>query len=924
MTIVKAELKKWSTEHLKLLSEQSYPRFNAFARTPSLVDNLFELRHGLLDFIADFASWDNSTVTQYLDTSRTLTQAAHQALGGGTSGDRPLVVDTFAGGGAIPVEATRVGADVFASDLNPIPVLLNTILLQYIPRYGQRLAVELRKSAEQVQAMAANDLGPLFAMDSDGSVPIAFMWARRIRCEGPGCGIDIPLLRSTLLSKREPIAHIELAVGSQGVLTQLRSGLGTRSWATIRGGKATCPKCGHTTPEKHVKAQTTVDRGGADTSRLYAVLVQGAAGRRFREPTPQDIATAEAARERILRLEASSPDSLPVSTINPIRPYKNTVGICIVTRLGVNRFRDLYTSRQLCALLAFEEAIRLVTVDSGDDGLDSAVRTLLFVCLDRLVNGNSSLSRWNVNRSTVEGLFSKQALQVVWDFVEVNPIGPGMGSWSGAIEWIASVLEANRVLDHEGTVARADARKCPLPNDACELFFTDPPYFAAIPYADLSDVFYVWLRRNLREIHPSLFERELVEKAPELIVTNSSLGPLGETKDGSYSSKGMATALEDARRIVKPSGLGCVVFADSTTSSWEAILNAVIDSGWVITASWPVDTELQNRTRAAASASLQSSIFMVCRPRENASGFVEDAIGDWRDVLQELPRRIHEWMPRLADEGVVGADAIFACLGPALEIFSRYSRVEKASGEQVSLKEYLEQVWAAVAREALALVFSDADASGFEEDARLTAMWLWTLHSDASSDGTDSDGSDKDDEADDDSTKKTAQPRGYILEYDAARKIAQGLGAHLEDLAHLIEIKGDKATLLSAGARARYLFGRETSEPTKAARPKIRAKQLALDFGQELRSLDDETDGEWALGTGGRIGSTTLDQLHQSMILFGAGRAEALRRLLVEEGVGRSARFWALAQALAALYPPGTDERRWVEGVQARKKGLGL
>src|SRR5204862_1386462 len=151
-----------------------------------------------------------------------------------------------------------------------------------------------------------------------------------------------------------------------------------------------------------------------------------------------------------------------------------------------------------------------------------------------------------------------------------------------------------------------------------------------------------------------------------------------------------------------------------------------------------VDTELQNRLNARGTASLTSSVHIVCRPRENPDGAVRtDKIGDWRDVLQELPRRIHEWMPRLAEEGVVGADAIFACLGPALEIFSRYSRVEKASGEAVTLKEYLEQVWAAVAKEALTMIFKDADTTGFEEDARLTAMWLWTLNAASTANGKD-------------------------------------------------------------------------------------------------------------------------------------------------------------------------------------------
>ena len=180
--------------------------------------------------------------------------------------------------------------------------------------------------------------------------------------------------------------------------------------------------------------------------------------------------------------------------------------------------------------------------------------------------------------------------------------------------------------------------------------------------------------------------------------------------------------------MLRPDGIGIIVFASKTTASWEAILKAVVDAGWIITGSWPIDTEMETRVAAQGQARLASSVHLVCRPRENPDGSLRtDEIGDWRDVLQELPRRIHEWMPRLAEEGVVGADAIFACLGPALEIFSRYSRVEKSNGDVVPLREYLEHVWAAVSNEALSMIFKDADAAGLEPDARLTAMWLWTL-----------------------------------------------------------------------------------------------------------------------------------------------------------------------------------------------------
>jgi hypothetical protein len=293
-----------------------------------------------------------------------------------------------------------------------------------------------------------------------------------------------------------------------------------------------------------------------------------------------------------------------------------------------------------------------------------------------------------------------------------------------------------------------------------------------------------------------------------------------------------------------------------------------------------------------------------------------DEIGDWREVLQQLPRRIHEWMPRLAQEGVVGADAIFACLGPALEIFSRYSRVEKASGETVSLKEYLEHVWAAVSKEALTLVFEGADASGFEEDARLTAMWLWTLNAGQSTDDT----AGEDEEDADEEEGRTGALKGYALEYDAARKIAQGLGAHLESLASLVEIKGDTARLLPVAERTRKLFGKD--EADAPAKRKKKSAQMRLGFEAELEEAEDS--GGWGTKGVPGLGVTVLDRVHQSMILFAAGRGEALRRFLVDEGVGQDGRFWPLAQVLSYLYPKSSEEKRWIDGVLARKKGLGF
>ena len=194
-------MEAWAADHLKLCGEESGRHFVAIQKDPSLLKDNSILRRALLDFIADFSNWDNSSVTEYLDISRALTQSAHEALGG-APGTKPLVVDPFAGGGSIPLEALRVGADAFASDLNPVAVLLNKVVLEYIPKYGQRLADEVRKWGQWVKEEAEKELAEFYPKDQDGATPIAYLWARTIQCEGPGCGTEVPLIRSLWLAKR--------------------------------------------------------------------------------------------------------------------------------------------------------------------------------------------------------------------------------------------------------------------------------------------------------------------------------------------------------------------------------------------------------------------------------------------------------------------------------------------------------------------------------------------------------------------------------------------------------------------------------------------------------------------------------------------------------------------------------------------------
>ena len=919
----KASADKELAEHC---SQEVWAKWQTLSKTggldPKNEDHWNVLRNALLDFIADFSDWDNSTFPQYLETSRALTQSAHEALGG-APGTKPLVVDPFAGGGSIPLEALRVGADAFASDLNPVAVLLNKVVLEYIPKYGQQLADEVRKRGQWIKAQTEREVSRFYPKTADGSTPIAYLWARTISCEGPGCGAEVPLMRSLWLAKKgRDLVGLRFVPRPKAkridfeILEKPRPGEVPEG--TVRRSAATCPLCGYTTPADHVRDQFSNRSGGANDARLAVVVAQSPSDGRtkFRLASERDEKAFRAAMEC---LQQKSQRHSGLSAI-PEEPLPYLRSIFNINLLGVDQWGKLFNSRQALALLTLTEKTKLSIEEfktPDDHGLQTAVVTCLALAIDRSADYWSSLAVWASD--FVAHTFGRQALGIIWDYAEVNGFADASGSYIGAVDWICRVIEREgNALLPVGHAQLASACQHPLPNDSVQAFVTDPPYYDAVPYADLSDFFYVWLKRSIGKYYPDLFAEPLSPKNGE-VVQLAERNPEYSYKTRAYFEGLMTHAMKEGRRTLRPEGIGLVVFAHKTTTGWETQIKAMIDAGWTVTGSWPIDTERPGRLRANNAAALASSVHLVCRSRtKDSSGNTADAVADWRDVLAELPKRIHEWMPRLASEGVVGADAIFACLGPALEIFSRYERVEMASGEQVALKEYLEYVWAAVAKEALNMIFEGADATGFEEDARLTAMWLWTLSTSVNGKGPASEEAEGEEEKEEGSTKKT-KLSGYMLEYDAARKIAQGLGAHLDRLTSLVEISGDTARLLPVSERARHLFGKdEGASPTKR---KAKPKQLSL--LDELGEMEEESGG-WGEKSAPKAGNTMLDRVHQSMILFAAGRNEAMKRFLVIDGAGSDPRFWHLADALCKLYPSGTDERRWVEGVMARKKGLGF
>ena len=388
--------------------------------------------------------------------------------------------------------------------------------------------------------------------------------------------------------------------------------------------------------------------------------------------------------------------------------------------------------------------------------------------------------------------------------------GAGLGTVYKATETIAHAIQKR------GHVQLASATEHPLPDQTASVWFTDPPYYDAIPYSDLSDFFLVWLKRAF-PTHSSLRDpfdpdNALSPKTAEAVQDETKQVD-GRPKDRTWFEETMSRAFAEGRRVLRTDGVGSVVFAHKTTEGWEALLSGMIRGGWTITASWPIATERPGRLRSQDSAALATSVHLVCRPRPD-----DAPVGDWADVLHELPVRVADWMERLQGEGIRGADLVFACIGPALEIFSRYRMVETADGRRVGLAEYLERVWEVVGRTALENILGAAEAKArnglagaLEEDARLTALFLWTLQATASEETADAGpnktapGGEAGEEVDDEPTGKA---KSYSLVFDVVRRFAQPLGIDLQKWEkRTIETKKGIVRLLPVAERARHLFG---------------------------------------------------------------------------------------------------------------------
>jgi len=434
----------------------------------------------------------------------------------------------------------------------------------------------------------------------------------------------------------------------------------------------------------------------------------------------------------------------------------------------------------------------------------------------------------------------------------------------------------------------------------------------------------VWLKRTLSG-HPLLRDpfdasNTLTPKNREVVVDSTTTKGHG-IRTPEFYERSMTKAFTEGRRVLREDGIGSVVFAHKTTEGWEAMLSGMIRGGWTITGSWPIATERPGRLRSQDSAALATSVHLICRPRPK-----DAPVGDWADVLRELPNRVGNWMERLQGEGILGADLVFACIGPALEIFSRYRKVETPDGNNVFLADYLEKVWEVVGRTALEQILGTEEAKArngiagaLEEDARLTALFLWTIQSTKSGNGNENEEEDVEEE---DETPRT-ESKGYSLIFDVVRRFTQPLGIVLPKWENrIIKTKKGVVRLLSISERANQLFGKDGAravaarleekpktdpqlllfpEMEQATPPKIRGRSKK----QHIEIDGDLTESQEA---------TTLDRVHAAMLLQAGGQPNALRALIKTEQ-NRGPEFLRLANALSALYPVGSEEKRLLDAM---------
>jgi adenine-specific DNA methylase len=571
---------------------------------------------------------------------------------------------------------------------------------------------------------ARKQIDKFYPRDSDGGLPVAYLWAKTVRSPDPTVNAHIPLVRQLwLCKKRDRNVALKITPNRYTQRCEFTIVEGEAidfdpDEGTMRRGDATCPFTGTVASVAYLREQA---RLGKMNQQLMAVVsvVPGRSGKQYRPATTADEKIFEQATVTLADLRRQLGDG-----IIPNEPIiKNARGQISPPIWGIETWGALFNSRQLLALATLSAGVKdaLTKIEQTDDSdYAKAIATYLGLALSRFADFSSSLCLFNYTGGRgVKNTFARQALPMVWDYAESAPFNPQGANWEASIEAACGVIEKVCFRDI-GNVSRGTASRLSMGDKTLEAVITDPPYYDAVPYSDLSDFFYVWQKRTLADFYPNDFRTPLTPKAQEAI--QAAQRHKGDRAAAARAYEGMiAQAFQEVCRVLSKEGIVCVMFAHKTTSAWETLISGLIRSGLLVTASWPIRTEKPGRVIAQDTAALASSVTLVCRRRAANAGE-----GLWDDVRQELRQVAQERLDFFWAQGIRGADFFISAIGPALSVFGKYERVTKLSGEEVTVGQFLDEVRGLVTNYALAKILHTTHTAAIDPESRFYVVWRWS------------------------------------------------------------------------------------------------------------------------------------------------------------------------------------------------------
>lgn len=654
---------------------------------------------------------------------------------------RPEILDPFAGGGSIPLEAQRLGLKTYASDLNPVAVLINKALLEIPPRSngfapvhpkdpgtllsgGQwpravGLAEDVRYYGSRLRDEAYRRIGANYPnphhRDGRQATPIAWIWTRTVTCSNPACRAEMPLARSFWLGKKKgKEAWVQPAVIDRSVSFGIGRGKGGPvPDGTVARTGAVCLVCQSHVPLDHIRLEA---REGRMSARLMAVVAEGQRQRLYLAPTDADEAAAvldrpEDAPDQVVTTPSHDVDRLPM--------------------YGMRTWSDAFTARQLLAMTTFSDLVGHIRSEVERDASAAGmavtaaseyadgVAVYLACAISKCADYGCSISSWasHPKQEAVRNAFARQAIPMTWDFAEANPFASSAGSLVEAVGWVAKVIE-RLPASGEVVVEQRDAADAPRPG---LVMATDPPYYDNIAYADVADFFYVWLRRSLGRVMPALFATLLTPKREELVATPYRFGG-DRRKAKDFFEAGFVSCFKKARTAHDQATPMTVFYAFKqaegegdvkASTGWETLLEGLIGAGWGISATWPMRTELGNRMIASGTNALASSILLACRPRPDNAG-----VTDRRAFLSALRLELPEAVHRLQQASIAPVDLAQAAIGPGMEAFTRYVKVVEPDGSSMRVRDALGLI-----NQILGEVL-DRQEGDFDPDTRWAIKWF--------------------------------------------------------------------------------------------------------------------------------------------------------------------------------------------------------